>query len=132
MCITGCISAGFLLEDTVSDKKFVRFRDFFACCVLSCYNPPFSIYSIPTPHQLLGPISGNITKKKELTLYKRGLVLGAKLGGCIEAEISECLNLSDSIVRTTILQTVEHNKGYSKLQSSWPRCLSDQEEQIFL
>jgi transposase len=85
-----------------------------------------------TPRRPLGVISGNIAKKKELTPYKRGLIVGAKIAGRSEAEISECLNVPDGIVRTTIVRAAERIDGQSKPRSGRPPCLSDREEQILI
>ena len=85
-----------------------------------------------TPRRPLGLISGNVGKKKELTPYKRGLIVGAKIAGRSEGEISECFNLPDSTVRTTIIRAAERIDGQSKPRSGRPLCLSDREERILI
>ena len=83
---------------------------------------------MPTLRRPLGVIAGNIEKRKELTPYKRGLILGAKLSGRNEDEISECFKVPESTVQTTIARAAERNEGQSKPQSGRPKCLSDREE----
>jgi transposase len=85
-----------------------------------------------TPRRPLGVISGNIAKRKELTLYERGLILGAKLAGRSEAEISKSLNVPDPTVRSTIIRATEREDGHSKPRSGRPKCLSDREERILI
>ena len=87
---------------------------------------------MPTPRRPLGLISGNITKKKELTPYERGLVLGAKITGRSEAEISEVFNIPDSTVRDTVTLAAQRKDGHSKPRSGRPKCLSDREERILI
>ena len=66
---------------------------------------------MPTPRCPLGPISGNIEKRKELTPFQRGLVLGAKIAGHTEAEISRCFNIPNPMVHTTISRAAQHDDG---------------------
>jgi transposase len=87
---------------------------------------------MPTPRRPLGPIAGNITKRKELTPYKRGLLVGAKISGSSPAEIARTFNLKDSTVRTTLQRAQERDDGHSKPRSGQPRCMSDREERILI
>jgi hypothetical protein len=55
-----------------------------------------------TPRTPLGPISSNIIRKKQLSPFSRGKVIGAHLVGARPAVIARLLSLSDSTVRRTI------------------------------
>ena len=87
---------------------------------------------MPTLQHPLGPISGNIEKRKELTPFQRGLILGTKLASQTEAEISKYFNIPDPTVCTTISCTVQYNEGQSRPRSGQPKCLSDREERTLI
>jgi len=54
------------------------------------------------PRRALAPISGNIHCRKELTGYKRGVVLGFAGAGVIPPKIATELNLPESTVQETL------------------------------
>ena len=54
------------------------------------------------PRRALAPISGNIPRRKELTSYKRGVVLGFAEAGVIPPKIATELNLPESTVQETL------------------------------
>jgi len=58
----------------------------------------FLPYYTPIPRRALAPISGNIPDYKELTPYKRGVVISFGLVGVIAFLITIALNLPKLIV----------------------------------
>jgi hypothetical protein len=59
-----------------------------------------------TPRTPLGSIDGNITRKKELTLFQRGQISGMFAGGAKKSAILKHYNLPYSTVADTI--NLEH------------------------
>jgi IS30 family transposase len=80
-----------------------------------------------TPRRVLGPISGNIQKRKELSLYVRGKIIGARLANAMPAQILQQLNLHDSTIRTTIRRNLLRNNGESQPRPSQPKSYTDQD-----
>jgi hypothetical protein len=62
----------------------------------------FQPYFSTIPRRALAPISGNIPHRKELSRYKRGVVLGFAGAGVIPPKIATKLNLPESTVRETL------------------------------
>ena len=60
---------------------------------------------MPTPRRPLGVINTNIGKRKELTLYQRGFIIGLLIAGKGATEIAEAINTPRSTVYTTISQS---------------------------
>ena len=54
------------------------------------------------PRRALAPISGNIPYRKELTHYKRGVVIGFARGGVKASQITTALSLPKSTVQETL------------------------------
>ena len=69
------------------------------------------------PRRPFGVISANIDRRKELSPYMRGRIVGQHDKGAIPAEISRELQVPDSTVRRTIFLDPLRDEGYSK-----PRC----------
>src|SRR5450432_2649552 len=70
----------------------------------------------------LGSINGNITRKKELTLFQRGQISGMFAGGAKKLAISKHYNLLYSTVADTI--NLEHLCEDGASQPKAPRKLS--------
>ena len=84
------------------------------------------------PRTPLTPRSGNILKRKELTPYERGRIVGKAEEGASPAEIARCLKIPDSTVRDTISNDATRNEGNSKLRSSTPKSYSPYERMRLL
>jgi len=65
------------------------------------------------PRRALAPISGNIPDHKELTPYKRGVVVGFGLAGVTASLIAIALNLPELTVRDTLRNTPQRLQGLS-------------------
>ena len=62
----------------------------------------------------MGIISGNIDKRKELSPYMCGRIIGEYEKGARPAEISKVLQIADSTIRDTISLDPLRDEGYSK------------------
>jgi transposase len=69
----------------------------------------------------LGPINSNKIRKKELTPYKRGQVIGASLFGHTPRVIAETLKEPESTVRTTLKSDAQRNEGESLPRTGRPQ-----------
>lgn len=87
---------------------------------------------MPTPRRVLGVISGNVAKRKELTPYKRAQVITNSLCGLTPVQISRDLNIPDSTVRDTILNHVHQPSGVSKPRTGRPKCYTIRDERVLL
>ena len=63
------------------------------------------------PRRPLGPINGNKIKKKELTLYKRGQIVGAAIAGVDPPTIATILKTPESTVQSTLLYNQHRLNG---------------------
>ena len=74
---------------------------------------------MPTPHKTLGISDANVQKKKELTPYTRGLIVGAAQSGLSATGIAEQFNLPRSTVSTTLLLRLNsiRDEGLSRARS---------------
>jgi hypothetical protein len=74
----------------------------------------------------LGPISGNkIKKKKELTPYKRGQIVGAAIAGADPSTIATSLEISESTVRSTLRYDLYRLNGETVQRTCRPRTWND-------
>jgi len=80
-----------------------------------------------TPRRVLGPISGNIQKRKELSPYVRGKIIGARLASATPTQMSQQLNLHDSTIRTTIKRDPLRNNGESQPRPGQPKTYTDRD-----
>ena len=80
----------------------------------------------------LREISGNIPKRRELTPYERGQVIGAAKCGVKPNAISTELSLSRWTVRTTLSREPLRKDGASQPQSGRPRTYSERDERLLL
>ena len=72
------------------------------------------------PRRALAPISGNIPHHKELTPYKRGVVVGFNLAGVTVSLITIALNLPESTVQDTLRNAPQRPQGLSIAQIGRP------------
>jgi hypothetical protein len=77
------------------------------------------------PRRPLGPISGNRVKKKELTPYKRGQIVGAAIAGADNLTIVTTLKTPESTIRTTLCYDLYRLDGETIKRTSWPRSYND-------
>jgi len=80
---------------------------------------------MPTPRCPLGVIDGNIKKRKELTSYKRGMIVGARKLSAKIPQIAEGLKVPESTVKTTLYSDSVRNDGVSRPQSGAPKRYTD-------
>ena len=65
------------------------------------------------PRRALDPISGNIPRRKELTRYERGVVIGFAGAGVIASQIATKLSLPKSTVQDTLSKAPQRPQGIS-------------------
>ncbi|KAF2193330.1 hypothetical protein K469DRAFT_234112 [Zopfia rhizophila CBS 207.26] len=80
------------------------------------------------PRTPLTLISSNTLKRKELTVYKRGIIMGKHLEGATLPLISRSLSVPPQTVRDTILKAVSRPNGESALRSSQPKYYKERDE----
>jgi hypothetical protein len=97
-------------------------------------NPTFDqqFNIMPQPRRPLGEISGNIPKRRELTLYERGQIIGAAKCSVKPSAICTELSLSRRTVQTTIDSEPLRKNGASQPQSGRPRTYSERDERLLL
>ena len=74
-----------------------------------------------TPRRPLGPISGNKIKKKELTPYKRGQIVGAAIAGADPSTTATSFETPESTVRSTLRHDLYRLNGETVQRTSQPR-----------
>ena len=84
------------------------------------------------PRRPLGPITPNIIRRKELTPYTRGFILGQLTAGVKQADVAKALNLSRATVRITLLRANIRINGELIKRSSKPKVIDDRNERIIL
>jgi transposase len=87
---------------------------------------------MPSPRTPLGVIDSNIKKRKELSPYSRGKVIGARLIGGTLGQIANALNLPKSTVQTTLFLDQLRNHGQSLPRNGAPRAYTDRDERKIL
>jgi hypothetical protein len=70
-------------------------------------------FEMPPIRQVLGEISGNRPRGKDLTLYKQGLIVRAYRFGVKEAVIIDVFSLSRKAVRGTLKNATTRPQGES-------------------
>jgi len=87
---------------------------------------------MPPQRTPLRPISGNIYRRKELTPYQRGQIVGYSLLSCSPTEISASLNIPESTVRDTLKKAPERHDGESSSRIGRPKLYSERDERQIL
>ena len=82
------------------------------------------------PRRPLGPITPNIIRRKELTPYTRGFILGQLTAGVKQADVAKTLNLSRTTVKTTLLRANTRINGESIKRSDRLKVTDDRDERI--
>ena len=94
---------------------------------------PLLFYSrMPPNRKVLGPISGNIQKRRELNPYQRGKIIAAAGLGCSNTEIANDYSHPESTVQTTISLNQLCNQGTSLPRCSQPKKYIAHNEQVLL
>ena len=75
--------------------------------------------------RVLAELDTNITPRKDLSPFVRGIIVGQALEGRKPARIAKELNIPDSTVRDTIEKTLLRNDGFSKPRSGRPDKYSE-------
>ena len=84
------------------------------------------------PHKLLGPITPNIIRRKELTQYTRGIIFGKHSAGVTVTNIVRQLSLPDSTVRTIITNRNDDLNGKSNPRCGRLKITNDRDERTIL
>ena len=84
------------------------------------------------PRRPLGPITPNIIRRKELTPYTRGFILGQLTASVKQTNVAKALNLSRTIIRTTLLRANTRINDELVKKSSRPKVTDDRDERIIL
>ena len=87
---------------------------------------------MPPNRKVLGPISGNIQKRRELTPYERGKIAAAAELGLRGAEIKAAYNHPESTIRKTISLDLLRNQGTSLPRSGRPKKYTAHDERVLL
>ena len=87
---------------------------------------------MPQPRKPLGVINGNIKKRKELTPFEKGQILGAYLAGATLAKIAEAFCTLNFTIWTTLLLEHLRNDGESRPRSGAPKQYTDYDERYIL
>ena len=84
------------------------------------------------PQCPLGEISGNIPKRRELTLYERGQIIGVAKCSVKQKTISTQLLVLRHTVRTTISRESLRKNGASQPRLGRPQTYSKHDERLLL
>ena len=88
---------------------------------------------MPTPRRPLGVLDANITKRKELTPYKRGIIVGQALLGKGHTELAHAFNIPRSTIRSTLSRVLLRNdKGELRPRSGPPLLYNTRDKRIIL
>ena len=87
---------------------------------------------MPTPRRPLGVIDGNIKKRKELTPYKRDMIVDARKLSAKIPWIVKGLKVPESTVKTTLYSDLVRNDGVSRPWSDAPKCYTDWDKHVIL
>ncbi len=80
----------------------------------------------------LGPRSGNERRGPELTLYQRGLIVGAASLGAKPTQLAKRHKLSRDTIKSTLRLDLERKDGESKPRSGRPKAYLDRDERKIL
>ena len=84
------------------------------------------------PREPLSSIDSNIQKRKELTPYERGVIIGKHSTGCGPTKIATNLQIPRTTVQTTLKQEPVHRQGKSLPRVSRPKSYSAQDKRKVL
>jgi len=87
---------------------------------------------MPPNRKALGPISGNIQKRRELTPYERGKIAAAAELGLRKAEIQAVYNHPESTIRKTISLDPLRNQGTFLPRSGRPKKYTAHDKRVLL
>ena len=73
------------------------------------------------PRTPLRSIDSNITYKKELTLYTRGIINGMHIADFTTAQIADNLELPKTTIKSTLQCDAKREQGSSKARSGRPK-----------
>ena len=84
------------------------------------------------PRRAFAPISGNIPYRKELTPFKRGVVISYAGAGVRASQIAIALNLPKLTVRDTLQNTPQRPQGFSIARIRHPLEHSERDKRTLL
>ena len=117
---------------TITAESLCKFRLICVRHVASSVMSHVSSSTMPPNRKVLGPISGNIQKKRELNLYQRGKIITTAELGLSNTEIGKAYNHLESTVRKTISQDKLRNQGRSLPRSGRPKKYTAYDERVLL
>jgi hypothetical protein len=85
-----------------------------------------------TPRTPLGPITPNIIRKKQLSPYTKGKIIGARLWGAKPADIARMFAIPDQTVRDTIKKATCRPHGTPLPKPGRPVEYTDRDERLIL
>jgi hypothetical protein len=94
--------------------------------------PLLSIPTMPPQRRALTSISPNITSRKQLTIYKRGQIIGAYQAGLIYTQIAKQFNTPRSTIRDTINYAPNRPIGAVENRSGRPKSTTERDERFLL
>jgi len=92
----------------------------------------FTHYTTIPARSVLGSISGNITHRKELTPYNRGVIIGKASTNTRPTQIAEELSIPRSTVQETLYKSPLHHNSKSASHSGALKKLSKHDERRIL
>ena len=84
------------------------------------------------PHEPLSSIDSNIQKRKELTPYEHGIIIGKHSTGCGPTKIATDLQIPRTTVQTTLKQEPVRRQGKFLPRVSRPNSYSAQDKRKVL
>ncbi len=79
------------------------------------------------PRAPLAPISGNTPRRKELTPFQRGLLVGQVTRGATPGKIQKDFRIPRSTTRSVVLNSLHQEEGESRPRSGRPTRVSDRD-----
>ena len=76
----------------------------------------------------LGPIAPNIIRRKELTSFQRGILIGQAAAGSLTAIIRKLFSLLKSTIRTTLNNTKYQPNNKTRLRSGQLKAIDERDE----
>ena len=80
----------------------------------------------------LGPIAPNIIRRKKLTSFQRGILVGQAAAGSSTATIRKLFSLPESTIRTTLSNAEYQPDGKTRPRSGQPKATDERDERNLL
>ena len=106
----------------INSRKFAFLRE----------KPPTIVTIITMNRTPLQTIDGNIPRRKELTPYHRGIIVGQGSLGSGATSIGRSLNHPESTIRSVLSASTHQHQGVSKPRSGRPTVVTDRARRIII